>query len=282
MNRIVLQKTVSDLIVVRSPRLNFHPVIPTTRQSISPGQCNNIEFVSVDEKLYRSIIVCMHCHMLFNNERWNRNVMIRHLHKFHGIDLNAEDDDYEGKMGDDGMKTKLEPINREAPIKNIDNGKRAQRQSEKVPQPEPALHHSPLLSDAIMPKVSSKIGHRHYGQKQSIEDGVQEVNIDNAVSESIPLQDTGLQVSTPTNAVAIAQAQESADSECTQVPITSADLKPKVGDQNGFCLASTTKAKSTRKRKANKDSCVAGEKGKASEKEGTGADAGEDNSKASN
>ncbi len=75
---------------------------------------------------------------------------------------------------------------------------------------------------------------------------------------------------------ALAQEQEAADIECTQVPST---------DAVDFCLShnpSKPKAKSTRERKADKESCVAGAKGKASGKEGACGDASEDDSKASN
>ena len=80
----------------------------------------------------------------------------------------------------------------------------------------------------------------------------------------------------------MAQAHDAADIECT-----GADLKPKVGDQVDFCLPSNPtkpKTKSTRKRKANKESCVADgdAKGGAGETEGTGGDASENESKASN
>ena len=135
-------------------------------------------------------------------------------------------------------------------------------------------------------------------QQQTSEDGIQALNlvtVSDVASESTPAKDTSLQV-------ALAQEGESANIECTQVPITDADPKPKVGDQVDFCSSlnpSKPKAKSTRKRKANKESCVAGGKatfsvakgtavgkegpaGYTSEKEGTGADAGENDSKASN
>jgi len=109
-------------------------------------------------------------------------------------------------------------------------------------------------------------------QQQTSEDGIQPLNlvtVSDVASETTLAREAGLQV-------ALAQEPEAADIECTQVPST---------DAVDFCSSanpSKPKTKSTRKRKANKDSCVAGEKGKASEKEGTGADAGEDDSKASN
>ena len=66
---------------------------------------------------------------------------------------------------------------------------------------------------------------------------------------------------------AFAQESEAADIECTQVPST---------DAVDLCSSpnpSKPKAKSTRKRKANKDSCMTGGKANASGKEGAGGDA---------
>ena len=71
--------------------------------------------------------------MLFNNQRWNRDVMNKHLDKFHGIDIKA----------DDGGKTEVEPRSqvaqyqhRKASIKKIEKGKRAHMDTEKEPEPE--------------------------------------------------------------------------------------------------------------------------------------------------
>ena len=155
------------------------------------------------------------------------------------------------------------------------NGKRAHKDTEKVPQPETVPHQSAVPSD--------KIGHTRCGRKQSNEDGVQEVKLNNVMSESIPARDTGLQV-------AIAQESEAALIECTirdtQVPITGAYTKPKVGDQVDFCSTldqSKTKTKSTRQRTAKKGAGGAGRKairGARGDVKGTGGDASESESKA--
>ena len=112
---------------------------------------------------------------------------------------------------------------------------------------------------------------------------MQEVKLDNVidvVSESIPAQDTGLQV-------ALAQEEEATHIECTtsstQVPITGAY---KVGDQVDLCsplAASKTKSKSTRYRTSKKGAGGARGDGKGSAlgKEDTGGDASETESKAS-
>ena len=269
MNRREIEKKVFDLIIIGSPRVKFHPVIVSTRHTISPGLCNHIEFISFDEKLYRSLVVCKHCHLLFNNQRWNRNVISRHLDKFHGIDLNAVDDE--------GDKTEVKPRSQVAHRGgSIKNRKRAHKDTEKVPQPETVHHQSEVPSD--------KIGHTRCGRKQANEDGGQEVKIENVMSESIPARETSLQV-------AIAQEPEAALIECTisdtQVPITGSYTNPKVGDQVDFCSTlaqSQTKTKSTRQRTAKKG--VGGPGGKAirgarGDVKGTGGDASESDSKAS-
>ena len=118
-------------------------------------------------------------------------------------------------------------------------------------------------------------------QQQTSEDGIQALNlvtVSDVAYERTPARDTGLQD-------ALTQEPETANIECTQVPST---------DAVDFCSSpnpSKPKTKSTRKRKANKESCVAGGKDKASgkegpagyasEKEGTGGDARENDSKAS-
>ena len=281
MKRREIEKKVFDLIIVGSPRVKFHPVIVSTRHTISPGLCNNIEFVSFDEKLYRSLVVCKHCHLLFNNQRWNRNVISRHLDKFHGIDLNAVDDD--------GDKTAVKPRSQVAQYQyreaSIKNRKRAHKDTEKVPQPETVPHQSTVPSD--QPQCEPK---------QSNEDGVQDIKLDNlidVVSESIPAQDMGQQFAiaqeseaahTQEQDVAHTKEQEVAHTKeqevaQTQVYITDAN---KVGDQVDFCstiVPRKTKSECTRKKGAGgtrRDG-----KGSARGKEDRGGDASESESKAS-
>ena len=256
MNRIELVNTVSTLIIVRSPRVNFHPVLLTSRHTISPALCKNIEFVSLDEKLYRSLVVCKHCHMLFNNQRWNREAMGRHLDKFHRIDVYADEDEdeyygkfndedsYNGKFTDYIEKHELEPINQ------LDQFGVREKSLPNIAQPLPVLEPSPVPSLDIIPKLCV--------QMQSGEGGVHALDLANDIdvaSESMPSEDARGQVSTPASSVAIEEEQAAARVECTipsaQVIIPGADLKPNVGDQVDFCSTlqlSTIKAKSTRKR----------------------------------
>ena len=198
-----LRNTVSDLIIIRSPRVSFHPLIPSPRQTISADLCHNIEVVSLDDKLHRSLVVCKHCHMMFNNQRWNRQVIGRHLDKFHAININ--DSVADGSKVDDMA------------IRKIKGGKR----------------HLPVSSQTLLPEKNAE---PECVQQQASEDRIQALNLltgSDLASESTPARDTGLQV-------ALAQEQETADIECTQVPST---------DAVDFCsspIPCKPKAKSTR------------------------------------
>ena len=85
MERTQLRTTVSDLIIVRSERVTFHPLLITQRGQISPLLANNLEFVCLDAKPDRSLVVCKQCHTVFYNETWNRPNIRRHLSRFHAI-----------------------------------------------------------------------------------------------------------------------------------------------------------------------------------------------------
>ena len=81
-----MRNTVSDLIIIRSDRVTFHPLLIAPRDHISPVLANNLEFVCVDAKQHRCLVVCKHCHTVFYNETWNRPNISKHLSRFHGIE----------------------------------------------------------------------------------------------------------------------------------------------------------------------------------------------------
>ena len=210
---------------------------------------------------------------MFNNQRWNRQVIGRHLDKFHAINIKLGATEYNNRVADG---TKVDDI-------AMPKIKRAQKHSTK------AVPHLPVSSETLLPEITNKNAEPDCVQQQTSEDGIQALNlvtVSDLASESTPAKDMSLQV-------ALAQEPEAAEIECTQVPST---------DAVDFCSSpnpSKPKAKSTRKRKANKESCVAGRKatfsdakgtgsgkegagGDASEKEGAGGEAGENEREASN
>ena len=65
-------------------------MVLSSRHTISPHLCRKIEFVALDDNLYRSLVVWKHWHMAFRNERWARMCMMKHLYRFHGIESNDE------------------------------------------------------------------------------------------------------------------------------------------------------------------------------------------------
>ena len=80
-----MRNTISDLIIARSDRVTFHPLLIAPRDHISPALANNLEFVCVDAKPHRCLVVCKQCHTVFYNEAWNRPIIMKHLVRFHGI-----------------------------------------------------------------------------------------------------------------------------------------------------------------------------------------------------
>ena len=85
MERMQLRNTVSDLIIIRSDRVTFQPLLIAPRYHISPVLANNLEFVCVDAKQHRCLVVCKQCHTVFYNVGWNRPIIMKHMVRFHGI-----------------------------------------------------------------------------------------------------------------------------------------------------------------------------------------------------
>ncbi len=111
---------------------------------------------------------------MFNNQRWNRQVIRRHLDKFHAININDMVAD----------ATKVDDI----AIPKMKCGKRAQRHSTK------ALPHLPVSSETLLPEIAIKNAEPNCVQQQTSEDGIQALNlitVSDVVSESIPARDTG-------------------------------------------------------------------------------------------
>ncbi len=82
---VAARNQLQDLIVVGSPRIAFHTMIPHFRQTIPTYILTNLQMVSNDQTLVEGVIVCKQCHKIFNNARWNRKNLRRHLEVLHHI-----------------------------------------------------------------------------------------------------------------------------------------------------------------------------------------------------
>ena len=80
------RKSIKELIIVSSPRIDYHTLLDAARYFIPPLLFNNLHLISLDKSLINGLLVCKHCHMLFTDTRSNRPVFIKHLTKFHGVE----------------------------------------------------------------------------------------------------------------------------------------------------------------------------------------------------
>ena len=79
------RKSVKELIIVRSPRIEYHSLPDGAGFAIHPVIFNNVELISLDKTLINGLLVCKHCHMVFTDARWNRPAFLKHLGRYHGI-----------------------------------------------------------------------------------------------------------------------------------------------------------------------------------------------------
>jgi len=79
------RRSIRELIIVGSPRIDYYPLIEAARNFIKPLIFNNVHLISLDKSLINGLLVCKHCHMLFTDSRSNRSIFLKHLAKFHGI-----------------------------------------------------------------------------------------------------------------------------------------------------------------------------------------------------
>jgi len=84
---VAARNQLQDLIVVGSPRIAFHTMIPHFRQTIPTYILENLQLVSNDQTLVEGVVVCKHCHKIFNDARWNRKNFRRHLKSLHQIQV---------------------------------------------------------------------------------------------------------------------------------------------------------------------------------------------------
>ena len=80
------RKSIRELIIVGSQRIDYYPLLEAARNFIKPLIFDNVNLISLDKIFINGLIVCKHCHMLFTDTRWNRPVFLKHLAKFHEIE----------------------------------------------------------------------------------------------------------------------------------------------------------------------------------------------------
>ncbi len=80
------RRSIRQLIIVGSPRIDYYPLIEAARNFIPPLLFDNLHLISLDKTLVNGLIVCKHCHMLFTDARRNRSVFLRHLRTFHDVE----------------------------------------------------------------------------------------------------------------------------------------------------------------------------------------------------
>ena len=84
---VAARNQLQDLIIVGSPRIAFHTMIPHFRQTIPNYILDNLQLVSNEQTLVRDVVVCKYCHKVFTDARWDRRNIRRHLEIVHHIAL---------------------------------------------------------------------------------------------------------------------------------------------------------------------------------------------------
>ena len=74
-----------ELIILGSPRVGFHPVIPYHRQVLDPLVKEHAQYLSYDNALVNGIILCKICNQIVTNARWNKKFILKHLLQVHHL-----------------------------------------------------------------------------------------------------------------------------------------------------------------------------------------------------
>jgi len=85
----VTRAMLQDLVIMGSPRIGRHRVIPLQRQQLSPHFIKHCQFISLDGKLQRRFVICTICDIVYTNTRANRQYIVEHLIKKHHKDETA-------------------------------------------------------------------------------------------------------------------------------------------------------------------------------------------------
>jgi hypothetical protein len=74
-----------ELIILGSPRVGFHPVIPYHRQIIDPIIKEHAQYLSYDKALVNGLILCKLCHQIVTHKRSNKALILKHLQEVHHL-----------------------------------------------------------------------------------------------------------------------------------------------------------------------------------------------------
>ncbi len=74
-----------ELIILGSPRVGFHPVIPYHRQVIDPIIKEHAQYLSYDKALVNGLILCKLCHQILTHKCSNKTLILKHLQEEHHL-----------------------------------------------------------------------------------------------------------------------------------------------------------------------------------------------------
>ena len=74
-----------ELIILGSPRVGFHPVIPYHRQVIDPIIKEHAQYLSYDKALVNGLILCKLCHQILTHKCSNKTLILKHLQEVHHL-----------------------------------------------------------------------------------------------------------------------------------------------------------------------------------------------------
>ncbi len=79
------KKLLQDLVIMKSPRLAHHRIIPLSKQEIHPLIRQYCDYLSLDAILQRKYLMCQWCEQVFTNSRANRRFIDKHLIEIHNL-----------------------------------------------------------------------------------------------------------------------------------------------------------------------------------------------------
>ena len=75
----VTRKELQDLVIMQSPRIATHRIIPIGLENPSATFLHHCQYLSLDGKLYRNFVLCTTCENVFTNNPSNRPFITKHI-----------------------------------------------------------------------------------------------------------------------------------------------------------------------------------------------------------